>query len=81
LVVLSSVTKMLFADSMSRGDFEPTLLPHRRQAFSDPHAAVIEEYVVVGTQAQDVVWCVRPVVRGAERPNVRGFGIGPGKAL
>jgi len=47
LVLLSAVTEMLFADSMSRVDFEPTLLSHQRQVFPDPHAAVVKQYVVI----------------------------------
>src|SRR4028119_2193646 len=81
LVVLSSVTEMLFAHTMTRVDFEPALLSHQRQVFPDPHAAVIEEHVVVGAQAQDVVRRVRPMVRRPQRPDVGGLRVGPGEAL
>ena len=81
LVVLSSVTEMLFADSMLRIDFEAALLSHQRQVFLDPHAAVVKEYVMVRTQAQDVVWRVRPVVRGPEWPDVSSLRVGSSEAL
>ena len=80
-VVLSTVTEMLFAHSMSWIDFEPTLFSHQRQVFPDTRAAVVEEHVVVGTEAEDVVRCVRPVVRCSERLNVRGLRVGSGEAL
>jgi hypothetical protein len=72
---------MFFAYPMLRIDFEPTLLSHQRQVFPDAYAAVVKEYVMVGTQAQDVLWRVRPVVRGSERPDVRGLHVGSGEAL
>jgi hypothetical protein len=80
-VVLSSVTEMLFADSMSRMDFERALFLHMRQVFPDPYAAVVEEHVVVVAQTKDVLWRVRSVVRGPERPDVRGLRVGSGEAL
>ncbi len=52
--MLSSVTEMLVADSMSRVDFEPTFLPHQRRIFTGPHAAVVEEDVVVGAHRQSM---------------------------
>jgi hypothetical protein len=72
---------MPFADSMLRIDFKRTLLSHQRQVFTNPYTAVVEEYVVVGTKAQDVLWRVRPVVRGPERPDVRGLRVGTGEAF
>jgi hypothetical protein len=53
--VLSSVTEMFFIYPVLRIDFEPTLFSHQRQVFPDPYAAVIKEYVMVGTEAEDVV--------------------------
>jgi hypothetical protein len=38
LVVLSSVTKMPFADSMLRIAFEPTRFSYQRQVFTNPYA-------------------------------------------
>ena len=70
MIVLTSVTEMLFADSMLRIDFQPTLLSHQRPVFPDPYTAVVEEYVMVGTEAENVIWRVGPVVRGPERPDV-----------
>jgi hypothetical protein len=54
-IVLSSVTEMFFIYPVLRIDFEPTLFSHQRQVFPDPYAAVIKEYVMVGTEAEDVV--------------------------
>ena len=79
--MLPPVTEVPFADSMSRVDLEPTLFSRGRQVFPDPHAAVVEEHVVVGTQAQDVVLRIWPVVRRPERPDVRGLRVGSGEAL
>jgi hypothetical protein len=42
---------------------------------------VVEEYVMVGTQAEDVVWRVRPVVWGPERPDVRGLRVRSAEAV
>jgi hypothetical protein len=81
LVVLSSVTEMLFADSMMRIDFEPTRFSHQRQVFPDPYSAVVKEYVMVRTEAENVVWRVRPVVRGPEWPDVRGLRVRSGETF
>ena len=81
IVAVSSIPEMLLADSTLLNDFEPTHFSHQRQVFADPYAAVVNEYVVVGTQAEDVDLRVRPVVRGPERPDVRGFHIRSGEAL
>ncbi len=56
--MLSSVTEMLFADTVPGVDFESALFSPQRQVFPDPNTAVVEEHVVVGAQAQDVVWRV-----------------------
>jgi hypothetical protein len=81
LVVLSPVTEMVFVDRVPWVNGELTLLSHKRQVFPDPYAAVVEEHVVVRAQAQDVVWRARPVVRGPERPDVRGLRVGPCETL
>lgn len=67
---------MIFGDAVARIDFEPTLFPHQRQIFPDPYAAVIKEYVMVRTEAEDVVWRVRPMVRSPKRPDVSGLRVG-----
>jgi hypothetical protein len=72
---------MFFADSLLRIDFEPTLFSHQRQLFPDPHAAMVKEYVVVGTQAQKVLWRVRPVVRGSEWADMCRLRVGTGEIL
>ena len=59
--MLSAVTEMLFAHSMSRIDFEPTLFSHQRQVFPDAYAAMVKKYVMVGTK-----WCQRTY---AHRPD------------
>jgi len=57
----------LFADTMSRVDFEPALFSHKRQVFTGPNAAVVEEHVVVGAQAEDVVRGVGKIKYTANR--------------
>jgi hypothetical protein len=42
---------------------------------------MVEEHMVIGTQAKDVVCGIRSVVRCAERAYVRGFSVRTGKAL
>ncbi len=34
---------------------------------------------MIGAQAGDVVWTIRPVVRGPEQPDVRGLRVEPGE--
>ena len=72
-VVLSSVTKVLFADSMPRVNKKLPFRADQRKVLTDSHAPMVKQYVVVGTEAQDVVLRVRPVVRRSERADVRGF--------
>ena len=57
-------------------DRKRTLFPQQREILIDGHAAVVEEHVMVGAQAEDIVRRVRPVVRGTERPDVRGLRLG-----
>jgi hypothetical protein len=42
---------------------------------------MVEEHMVIGTQAKDVVCGIRSVVRCAKRAYVRGFSVRTGKAL
>lgn len=42
---------------------------------------MVEEHMVVGAQAKDVFWGVRPVVRCAERADVCSFGVGAGETF
>ncbi len=81
LVVLSSVTEVLFADSMPRVDKKLPFRADQRKVLTDSHAPMVKQYVVVGTEAQSVVMSVRPVVRCTQRPDVRGLRVGSGEAL
>ena len=74
--MLSAVAQMFFVDAAARIDFEPTPFSHQRQILPDPYAAVIKEYVMVRTEAEDVVWRVRPMVRSPKRPDVSGLRVG-----
>jgi hypothetical protein len=42
---------------------------------------MIEEHVVVGAQAKEVVRRIGPVVRRPEGTDVRGLGVGAGQPL
>lgn len=56
-------------------DRETALFALERQIFSYDQCAVVEEDVVIGTQAENVVRGVRAVVRRAERPDVGSLRI------
>jgi hypothetical protein len=80
-VVLSAVMKVLLVDAVPGANFESPLRAEQGQVFVDPDAAVVEEYVMVGTQTEDVVRRVGSVVGCSEWSDVCGLSIGTGKAL
>jgi hypothetical protein len=60
--VLSPVTKVLLVDAVPRAHVEPSLCTDQGQVFIDCDATVIEEHMMVGTQAENIVGCVGSVV-------------------
>jgi hypothetical protein len=69
---------VLLTDPVLWVDCELSYFSCQGEILADPHAAVVEEHVMVGTEAKDVVWRIWPVVWGAERTNMGGLRVGPG---
>src|SRR5215217_4398355 len=76
-VVFLAIAQMLLVNPMSRVNRQSPLRPAKqRQVLADPDAALVEQHVVVGAQAEDVVRAIGPVVWGPERPDVGGLRVG-----
>ncbi len=72
---------MLVADLVSRVDSESRLRANQGKILTNSDAAVVQENVVVGAQAEYVVGGIRPVVRRSERADVRSLRVGTGETL
>jgi hypothetical protein len=49
---------------------------HNREVVKDTSFPIIEPYVVVGTETEHIVGCIRSVVRATERANMGPLGVG-----
>jgi hypothetical protein len=67
---------MLLADAMSWLNCQPVLVPNQRQVLTDSDAAMVEEHVVIRTEAKLVVEGIRPVVRRSKRTDMCCFRVG-----
>ncbi len=69
--MLTVVEEMIFANAMVSVNGEVTRFADQGQVIGDRNGAVVEEHVMVRAQAEDVVYGVRAIVRGAEQPDMR----------
>ena len=72
---------MFLADVMSWLNRQPALDTDKGQVLGDNDPAVIEEDMVVGTQAVDVVRFIGSIVGCSERPDVSRLCVGSSEAL
>ena len=72
---------MIIVDAVARMNCEPALDADERWIFVDRDAAVVEEDVVVGAQAESVVQCIGSVMGCSERPYVGGLRVRTGEAF
>ncbi len=64
------------SDDVQGPTFEYTLSGYRQALRQDSDRAKVEEYVVIGAEAENVIESVPPVVRPAERADVSRLRVG-----
>jgi hypothetical protein len=75
--MLPMIPQVRFVQAMTKIDRQPTFAAEQGEIIGYGNTAQLEENVVVGTEAQQILRRIRTVMRRGQRANVGGFSVRP----
>ncbi len=78
VIMFSVITDVLNADRVLRLDVQPPINSQQAEIIRYCEAAVIEQHVMIGAEAQQVIQHIWAVMWCPKRSDMRGFCVGSG---